>query len=127
MDNLTGISSGQQVQTASTNIHEKAKEPKVTEQNLVKQVEETSKMADNSEDTKIDSKKDVENLVKKLNDAMEPMNTSLKFGIDSDDVYFVSVIDQKTHDVIRRFPAEKAQNLLPKMQEVSGTLFDFKG
>jgi uncharacterized FlaG/YvyC family protein len=29
--------------------------------------------------------------------------------------------------MIRRFPAEEAQKILPKMQEVKGVLFDSKG
>ncbi|SMP88592.1 FlaG protein, partial [Epsilonproteobacteria bacterium SCGC AD-308-P11] len=32
-----------------------------------------------------------------------------------------------TSKIIRRFPAEQAQSFLPKMQEVTGILFDSKG
>jgi flagellar protein FlaG len=42
-------------------------------------------------------------------------------------VFYVSVIEEKTHQVIRRFPAEEAQTLLPNMEEVTGILFDSKG
>ena len=76
---------------------------------------------------KINSKEDVESLVKDLNKAMAPMNTNLKFGVDSQDVFFVSVIEAKTSKMIRRFPAEQAADFLPKMQEVTGMLFDSKG
>ena len=77
--------------------------------------------------TTINSKEDVQNLVKQLNDALSPISTSLKFGVDSQDIFYVSVIDQKTDQMIRRFPAEQAQDFLPKMQEVTGILFDHKG
>lgn len=76
---------------------------------------------------KMDSKEKVQDLVKQLNDAMAPMNTNIKFGVDSQDVFFVSVIESETSKIIRRFPAEQAADFLPKMQEVTGILFDTKG
>jgi len=76
---------------------------------------------------KVDSKDKMEDLVKKLNNALAPITTDIKFGVDMQDVFYVSVIDTKTDRMIRRFPAEKAQEFLPKMQEVSGILFDSKG
>ncbi len=88
--------------------------------------ETMAKQAENH-GTKINSKKDVQDLVKKLNDALSPIGTNLQFGVDSKDVFYVSVIDQKTDKMIRRFPAEQAQDFLPKMQEVTGILFDHKG
>jgi len=120
MDGLTNITNQQQTQTASIN-NEKVQETEHIEHNLVKEAQEESK------DINIESKSDVEDLVKQLNEAVSPMDTNLKFGVDKDNVYFVSVIDQKTNDVIRRFPAEKGIEILPKMQEVSGILFDLKG
>ena len=78
-------------------------------------------------DTKINSAKDVKELVDQLNKAMAPMNTNLKFGVDSQDIFFVSVIESETSKMIRRFPAEQAADFLPKMQEVSGMLFDSRG
>jgi len=77
--------------------------------------------------SKINSKEDVESLVKQLNSALSPMNTDLKFGVDNDDIFFVSVVDLNTSQMIRRFPAEQAADFLPKMQEVSGLLFDSRG
>ena len=55
------------------------------------------------------------------------MNTNLKFGVDSQDVFYVSVIESETSKMIRRFPAEQAADFLPKMQAVTGMLFDSKG
>jgi len=75
----------------------------------------------------INSKEDVESLVDELNKAVEPMGTNLKFGVDSDNIFYVSVIDSETSKMIRRFPAEQASDFLPKIQEVSGVLFDSKG
>jgi len=118
MDGLSNVTNQQQTQT-SVNSNEVKVEHNQVEQTSVKKTQEDS--------LKLNSQKDVENLVDQLNEAMSPLETSLKFGVDKDDIYYVSVIDQKTNDVIRRFPAEKGAEFLPKMQEVSGILFDSKG
>ena len=121
MDGLTNITTQQQTQTTSISSHEKVQEIKSPKQDLIKETQEESK------NTAINSKEGVEDLIKQLNDAIEPFDTNLKFGLDKDDIYFVSVIDQKTNNIIRRFPAEKCLEFLPKMQEVSGIFFDSKG
>jgi len=90
---------------------------------VVQQIQDSSLTSNH----KINSEKDVENLVKKLNDTMAPLNTNIKFGVDRDDIFYVAAIDVKTDRMIRRFPAEQAQDFLPKMQEVTGILFDSKG
>ena len=77
--------------------------------------------------TKIETAEDVQDLVKQLNNALAPMNTDLKFGVDSQDIFYVSVVESQSNRMIRRFPAEQAQDFLPKMQEVTGILFDYKG
>ncbi len=84
--------------------------------------------AKSSTDTKIDSQKKLDVLIKQLNSALDPFQTSIKFGFDdSSKDFYVSVIEAKTNKMIRRFPAEHAQSLLPKMKEVIGMLFDQKG
>jgi len=71
---------------------------------------------------------DVKDLVDTLNKSLNPFNTSIRFGFDnSNDVFFVSVIDSKTNDTIRRFPAEQAQSLISKVNEIVGIIFDEKG
>ncbi|PHQ57094.1 MAG: flagellar biosynthesis protein FlaG [Sulfurimonas sp.] len=125
MDGIANVAKQQQSQV--TNPQAKVAEANVQAQpkqeNIVKEIQQEAVSVEN----KINSPKDVENLVKKLNDALAPMNTNLKFGVDSQDVFFVSVIEEQTSKMIRRFPAEQAQDFLPKMQEVTGMLFDSKG
>lgn len=76
---------------------------------------------------KMDSREQVQELVDQLNKALEPMSTNIKFGVDHEDIFYVSVIESETNKMIRRFPAEEAVGFLPKMKEVSGILFDSKG
>lgn len=72
--------------------------------------------------TNISSQKEMDALVEQLNRSLDPFSTSLRFGYD--DSFYVSVIDTKTNDMVRRFPAEEAQLILPKIQEINGLLFD---
>ena len=92
-------------------------------EDLVKELQKSNSPTE----VRINSKEEMEELVDKLNDAMAPISTSIKFGVDSQDIFYVSVIESKTHKMIRRFPAEQAFDFLPKMQEVTGILFDTKG
>ncbi|MCX6052106.1 MAG: flagellar protein FlaG [Campylobacterales bacterium] len=131
MDGIANVARQQQSQMGSTEVQGRAtqqtakaaqqvEQPKV---DLVKEMQQsTTKTSE-----KINSKEQVEDLVKKLNHAMAPINTDLKFGVDQQNIFYVSVIDTKTDKMIRRFPAEQAADFLPKMQEVTGILFDSKG
>lgn len=127
MDGIANVARQQQSQVSTSEAHGRAAQqaqqvqpPK--QDNLVRDIQEASKVSE-----KINSKEQVENLVDELNRAMAPMNTSIRFGVDRDDIFYVSVIESETSKMIRRFPAEKAADFLPKMQEVTGILFDTKG
>ena len=125
MDNIANSTEKQQTQITSHESQNKG--PKINQQ-----VAQTQK-ADIAQDEiagnkqKIGSKEQVKDLIDQLNKAISPMNTTLKFGVDSQDVFYVSVIDSETNKMIRRFPAEQAADFLPKMKEVTGILFDYKG
>ncbi|HLD24079.1 MAG TPA: flagellar protein FlaG [Sulfuricurvum sp.] len=78
--------------------------------------------------TKVESQEQMDKLIDQLNQSLNPFNTTLKFGFDnSSDDFYVSVIETKSNRMLRRFPIEQAEALLPKMQEVNGLLFDQKG
>jgi len=127
MDGIANIARQQQSQITPQESQGRAVEQNVQvqpkQENIVKEMQQEA----SSKNTKLNSKKDVQDLVSKLNDALAPMSTNLKFGVDSQDIFYVSVIEAQTNKMIRRFPAEQAQEFLPKMQEVSGILFDTKG
>lgn len=78
--------------------------------------------------SKVDSQEQMDKLIDQLNRSLDPFNTSLKFGFDNtSEDFYVSVIETKSNRMLRRFPIEQAEQLLPKMQEVNGLLFDQKG
>jgi len=125
MDGIANVARQQQSQVSSQEVQGRATQ-QVQQPQQVDVVKEIQK--DNVQSAqKIDSKEQVQDLVDQLNRAMAPMNTNLKFGVDSQDIFYVSVIESETSKMIRRFPAEQAQDFLPKMQEVTGILFDSKG
>ena len=122
MDGIANVARQQQTQASSQEAQGRvaqAQQPQNMVKELQKEVSQT--------DTKINSKEQVEELVKQLNNAMAPMNTNLRFGVDSQDIFYVSVVESETSKLIRRFPAEQAMDFLPKMQEITGILFDSKG
>ena len=126
MDGIANVARQQQSQINSGEAQGRVAEQQVQQPKQANVVKEMQK--ENSNTTqKINSKEQVEELVKNLNNAMAPMNTNLRFGVDTDDVFFVSVVESETSKLIRRFPAEQAADFLPKMQEVTGMLFDSKG
>ena len=133
MDGIANVARQQQSQVGSAEIQgrvqEQSQQVQQTAQTRTKQTDVLKEIQNSTvDDTKnMNSKKDVENLVEQLNDALAPLSTNIKFGVDKDDIFYVAAIDAKTNTVIRRFPAEQAHDFLPKMQEVSGILFDSKG
>jgi flagellar protein FlaG len=133
MDGIANVARQQQSQLNTQDTQGRVEQQMQTTQQVsqsrMKQDSVVKEMQDASSTSKekINSQKDVEELVKKLNDTMAPLSTDIKFGVDQHDVFYVAAIDAKTHRMIRRFPAEQAQDFLPKMQEVTGILFDSKG
>jgi len=127
MDGIANVAKQQQTQVQSQETQgrvaqaQQIQQPK--QENVVKELQKEV----SSTNTKINSAEQVKDLVDQLNKAMAPMNTNVRFGVDSQDIFYVSVIESETSKMIRRFPAEQAADFLPKMQEVTGMLFDTKG
>ncbi|MCD6433947.1 MAG: flagellar protein FlaG [Sulfurimonas sp.] len=126
MDGIANVARQQQTQVSSMEtqgrVAEQVHQMQAQKNDVVKEIQKEV-----SEEPKINSKEQVADLVDQLNRAMAPMNTNLRFGVDRDDIFYVSVIETETSKMIRRFPAEQAADFLPKMQEVTGILFDSKG
>lgn len=96
------------------------------EKSQIKQ-DQTAQMGDEQKISKSNSQEEMKKLIDQLNQSLNPFNTTLKFGFDnSSDDFYVSVIDTKSNRMLRRFPVEQAEALLPKMQEINGLIFDQK-
>jgi len=95
-------------------------------QEIKPQVQEAQKVV--QENKPVTTEAEARELIDSLNKALDPFSTSLRFGFDnSSDVFYVSVVDSTTSDMIRRFPLEQAETLTAKMNEVTGIIFDEKG
>ena len=111
----------------------KEKSPQEVAKEVKKEIEikkekkiETKKVQDNKE--KEDIKIKISELVTKLNKEMSPLSKDIKFGYNEDiGGLRVSVVDVKTGEVIRQFPTDEAIELMTKMKELVGLLFDKKG
>ncbi|AZV46191.1 flagellar biosynthesis protein FlaG [Nautilia sp. PV-1] len=107
----------------------------ITNQNSTKhvQVEKVNKLSNEQHDIiesqdKNKLKKELQKLTEELNKALNPLNTTLKFHFnDKIDELTVKVVDTKNDKVIREYPPKEALELMEKMREVVGLLFDKKG
>lgn len=69
----------------------------------------------------------VQDAVKKLNETAKLYNQSLKFKIhEATHRTMISVIDSKTDKVIREIPGEKVLDMVAKMRDYIGGIFDAK-
>lgn len=129
MDGVANVARQQQPQISTGDSQERAAQSVQQQTQQTPKVDAVEEMQNRAVEVtpKIDSKEQVQELVDKLNKAVAPMSTHIKFGVDSQDIFYVSVIESETSKMIRRFPAEQAADFLPKMQEVTGILFDTKG
>jgi len=126
MDGLANVAKMQQTQIDTQSNATSSNIQKISSA-TTEDFQNNQQKADNSSSMQVDSENDVKKLVDELNSTMSQINKDLKFGVDDNDIFYVSVIDTKSNTMIRRFPAEKAADFLPKMKEVTGILFDSKG
>jgi len=89
-------------------------------------VEEQKKLLEEQDKEKL--KKELNHIIEELNRALNPLNTTLKFKFDDKiEELVVKVVDTKDNRVIREYPPKEALELMQKMRELIGLLFDKKG
>lgn len=73
-------------------------------------------------------KRELQEVVRELNNEMSPLNREIKFGFeDKIESLYVTVQERSTDKVIRKIPSEEAMELMAKMREIVGIIFDKKG
>ncbi len=76
---------------------------------------------------KEDLKQELMKLTEELNKEMNPLNINIKFGFnDKVDEMFVSVYERDSNKLIRKIPSDEAMELMKKMREIIGIIFDKK-
>jgi flagellar protein FlaG len=119
-----------QVQTSYNNVYDNSSVKQGSEESNVTSSEQIQQ---NVETTMDESKKEamrdeLKKLTEELNKEMNPLNTSIQFGIDDDlQELYVSVLDATTNKEIKKIPSDEALELMAKMKEIVGMLFDTKG
>jgi len=82
----------------------------------------------NNKSYKSMDKEEAEQIVSRLNKALDPFKTALHFGVDNrSNTFYVSVIETQTNQLIRRYPLEQMPPLMNATPHQSGFLFDQKG
>lgn len=72
-------------------------------------------------------KEQLEDIVTGLNEFLQPSYTSLKFELhDKLNEYYVTVIDDKTQEVVKEIPSKKLLDLYAAMTEFVGLVVDKK-
>lgn len=73
------------------------------------------------------SEETLEKVVNGLNELVQPSHTSVRFELHKElNEYYVQVIDEKTHEVIREIPPKKLLDMYAAMMEFVGLLVDKK-
>lgn len=73
------------------------------------------------------SKVELNEIVNGMNQFLQPSHTSLRFELHEKlQEYFVKIVDDKTHEVIREIPSEKLLDMYAAMTEFLGLVVDKK-
>ncbi|MDE5591846.1 MAG: flagellar protein FlaG [Helicobacter sp.] len=70
-------------------------------------------------------KQQLNELAQQLNKELSPLNTNISFGFNEDiKGMYVSVTEKNTNRLIRKIPSDEAMELMAKMREIVGIIFN---
>ncbi|MFD2044995.1 flagellar protein FlaG [Ornithinibacillus salinisoli] len=76
---------------------------------------------------KVVNTKEVDTVVKQMNEFLDPLRTNLKFEFHEElNEYYVTVVNPLTDEVIKEIPPKKMLDMYAKMAEFMGLLIDEK-
>lgn len=80
-----------------------------------------------NQEEKLLNKEQVEEVVKSLNEFVQPTQTSIQFELhEESQEYYVKVIDVITKETIREIPSKKMLDIYAAMTQFLGLMFDRK-
>jgi len=125
MDIFSSLKNVPQVDVSTQNI-DTNKNKEIKEDVKKSPLKEQKELLEKQDKEKL--KKELDRITEELNKALNPLNTTLKFKFDDKvDELIVKVVDTKENRVIREYPPKEALELMQKMRELMGLLFDKKG
>jgi flagellar protein FlaG len=69
----------------------------------------------------------LEDIVSSMNEFLQPSHTSIKFELhDKLNEYYVTVVDDRTHEVLKEIPSKKLLDIYAAMTEFLGLIVDKK-
>lgn len=72
-------------------------------------------------------KQKLEEIVKGMNEFLQPSHTSLKFNVHEDlKEYYIQLIDDRTKEVVREIPPKKLLDMYAAMMKFVGLIVDRK-
>lgn len=113
---------------SSTYMYEKtadrpAEQPK-QEQTTVQQMNAKQEEERTSKEI---SKQKLEEIVKGMNEFLQPSHTSLKFNVHEDlKEYYIQLIDDRTKEIVREIPPKKLLDMYAAMMKFVGLIVDRK-
>ncbi len=117
--NFTDYASSVGTKAASTENTVQVVKPEISVQEQSKQVQQESE--------KKDLTQELSKLTEDLNKEMNPLNINVKFGFeDKIGEMYVSVREKDSNKLLRKIPSDEAINLMAKMREIIGIIFDKK-
>lgn len=107
----------------------KSKQASESVEASIKQQQTESAVAEESKQQKItaEEKDKLEDVVKGMNEFLQPTQTSLKFEMHEKlQEYYVTVIDDRTKEVVQEIPPKKLLDVYAAMTEFLGLVVDKK-
>jgi flagellar protein FlaG len=91
------------------------------------QTKDSSSVIEEKKETHEVSKEQLREIVKGMNEFLQPSQTSLKFELhDELKEYYVQIIDERTKEVIREIPPKKLLDMYATMMQFVGLIVDKK-
>ena len=91
------------------------------------EIKANNKQEQTQEQAFIINNEDLEMVIFKMNELVEPLRRNLKFELhDKLDKYYVTVIDSSTKEVIKEIPPKKMLDMYAEMADFMGILVDKK-
>ena len=114
IENTEQVNQPQQVNNKNTENDNKQKETNLKE-SVLKMREEFSEFA---------SKQDFNKIVENVNNYVELFNNKVSFSMDKNSRQIIFVYNKETGDLVRQIPPEEMVQLLNKLEEISGIIFN---
>jgi flagellar protein FlaG len=113
-------------QSSSSYLYESVRNEK-TASVVDSQKKDSSSVVEEKNEAQKVSKEQLKEIVRGLNEFLQPSHTSLKFKLhDELKEYYVQIIDEKTNEVVREIPPKKLLDMYVTMMEFVGLMVDKK-